>query len=129
MSFGNKSAALLWAFGSEGRYYNVSANLERRGKLAYIGRSLFSLDKEVEDRAVMPYIVSARKKRNLCHIAYQPIHSLRFRSQTVLGFFDRPFGNVQNGEGTILPDKQIVDKRGFAASHVNDRSGSVGAGI
>jgi hypothetical protein len=69
---GDEPAAYFWSFRPEGREHDVSASFQRFGKLAYVSESAIGLGQKVEDCAIVPYIVSARRKRNFGYISDEP---------------------------------------------------------
>src|SRR5665213_4517770 len=84
------------------------------------------LGQEVEDGAIVPYIVSARGKCNLDYIPNEPIDFLCRSTEAVSGFRDRGLRNIEDGERAIVHGKQIIGQRGLAAYHVDDGSRPIG---
>ena len=114
------AAALHRTVRPEGGHDHMTARFHGVGNLAHIGMTLFRRRQEMEDCAIVPYIVVVPLEGERRDIAAQPDHFDRVQSHSFFGYGDRCRRNIQHLKVSITSVQQIVNQRRLSTTHIHD---------
>jgi hypothetical protein len=120
ITFDIQPAAFHWSFRPKCTDNNVAPGFNSLGNSLHVGSSLRRGRQEVKHGAVMPDVIGMCGENGLRHIRHNPRNLVRNAAKPCLRDIDRGLRDVKNRQIVVAVCQQIVDKRGFASTNVDD---------
>jgi hypothetical protein len=116
-----ETAAFCWTLGTERADDNMTSSFHRAGDLADICGALLGHGKEVKYRTVMPHAVGTGLQMYIGNIGDEPMNTVSKQAQPFPGHVESGLRNVKNTKVFVSSCHEVINKRGFATTDVDDR--------